>query len=329
MKDHSSQFRRKLAPMIETIIFRQAANHLLAEVVGAGGHAVSVALLESSTALFDVFLEPVVQIFVLAPFGDLCLIVQLDLIHQQPGKALRLAMDVGILGRQVGEWICRRSRSGCCRQTRWARREPQPPVARPQPARLERKQDEEWGPRLELGYGTGAGAAGATCFGACAAKGSDGAGTGAGACCTGGALSAFSRPRPHFLLFVPACAAKPLPAMRWSLEPKAPGQRRPSFRPRPRPHPHRPVPPLFPSAPGAAPTTDRRLSPPNREMNSGSISLVVPLNGNRDRNACSGAPMLTFRAKSLIVSSPFSVNPRPCHPVAAPALTTNSAPRPL
>ncbi len=52
----------------------------------------------------------------LRPSADFHLVVQLDLIHQQPGKALRLAVDVGILGREVGKRIGRRSRRGCCRR---------------------------------------------------------------------------------------------------------------------------------------------------------------------------------------------------------------------
>src|SRR5689334_304341 len=91
-----------------TIILSQAANQFLAKVVGAGGCGIAVPLLESAAALLDVFLQPVVEIFVLAAFGDFYLIVQLDFIDQQPGEALCLAVDVGIFGREIGKWICRR-----------------------------------------------------------------------------------------------------------------------------------------------------------------------------------------------------------------------------
>src|SRR5690348_16505445 len=114
MEDHSNQ--SSISPKVDahdgSIVFRQAANDLLAEVVSAGGHAVSVSLLEGPPALFDVFLEPVIEILVFATLGHLGLVIQLYFIHQQPGKAPRLAMDVGILGRQVGKWIRRRRRGG-------------------------------------------------------------------------------------------------------------------------------------------------------------------------------------------------------------------------
>ena len=55
----------------------------------------------------------------------------------------------------------------------------------------------------------------------------------------------------------------------------------------------------------------------------------VARSGPRGRQCWSGTPKVTLSAKSLMVSSPSWVNPRPCHPVAEPDLIPKSAPRPL
>src|SRR6185369_8574474 len=51
------------------IIFGEAADDLIVEVISTGGGCVAVTFLVRPPAFFDVFLEPVVEIFVLAAFG--------------------------------------------------------------------------------------------------------------------------------------------------------------------------------------------------------------------------------------------------------------------
>src|SRR5580765_5260536 len=63
------------------IIFGKAADYLIVKVISTGDRCVAVTLLVRPPAFFDVFLEPVVEIFVFAPLGYLHLVVELDFIY--------------------------------------------------------------------------------------------------------------------------------------------------------------------------------------------------------------------------------------------------------
>ena len=96
-----AELAMKVRPQQRNIIFGQAADEFGAEVIGAGRYGVAVALVVGRPALIDIFFEAIVQIFMLAAFRNFGLVVKLDLIHQQPGETLRLAMKVGIFRRHV------------------------------------------------------------------------------------------------------------------------------------------------------------------------------------------------------------------------------------
>src|SRR5438105_8182317 len=84
------------------IVFRQHLHHFLIEVVAAGGRSVAITLIVTGAALFDVFLEAIIQVAMLAAFADLGLVVELDLIHQQFVEALSLFMDFVVCCRRLG-----------------------------------------------------------------------------------------------------------------------------------------------------------------------------------------------------------------------------------
>ena len=161
------------------------------------------------------------------------------------------------------------------------------------------------------------------CFGACDAKDPSGPGR------TGPAVAPpgfFAGASPDcFFFLLPVCAARPLPATHWWPAPATRRRRRPAFRPPRLPASAYTSAATFSFSTSGSTSTWSSAGAPNCATNSGSISLLVPLNGMRDRKACSGTPMVTLSAKSLMVSSPSLVKPRPCQPVAAPALITNSA----
>src|SRR5208282_4041708 len=98
------------------VVFGQAAQQLVLKIISGGGHGGAVALLKRASALVYVFLETVVQILVAAALGDLGLIVELDFVDQQAGEALRLAVNVGVLGRKASPWVGGGGRSGCGRR---------------------------------------------------------------------------------------------------------------------------------------------------------------------------------------------------------------------
>src|ERR1043165_4707342 len=63
------------------IIFREAADDLIVEVISTGGGCIAVTLLVRPPAFLDIFLQPVVEIFVFASFGYLHLVVEFDFIY--------------------------------------------------------------------------------------------------------------------------------------------------------------------------------------------------------------------------------------------------------
>src|SRR5690242_1090550 len=74
---------REVAPQFADVILRQDADEFLGEVVGGSGRGTGVALVIHGATLVDVVLQTVVQILLGAPFGDLRLVVELDLVDQQ------------------------------------------------------------------------------------------------------------------------------------------------------------------------------------------------------------------------------------------------------
>jgi hypothetical protein len=65
----------KIGAKKRDVILSQAADQFAAKVVRDRCYSVAVALVVGRTALVDVFFEPIVQIFVLAAFGDFGLVV--------------------------------------------------------------------------------------------------------------------------------------------------------------------------------------------------------------------------------------------------------------
>src|SRR5580658_6629246 len=91
------------------------------KIVSARGNCAAVTLLEGAMALINIFLQAVVKILITTSLRDLRLIVELDLIHQQPGESLRLAMNVCIFGGKSSQRIgsCGRSRGGAGMRRRY------------------------------------------------------------------------------------------------------------------------------------------------------------------------------------------------------------------
>src|SRR5271163_4709841 len=69
------------------------------KVVGGSGNGVPVTFLVRGPALLDRFFKTVVEIFVLSAFRDLGLVVEFDLVDQEAGETLRLAVNVLIFRR--------------------------------------------------------------------------------------------------------------------------------------------------------------------------------------------------------------------------------------
>src|SRR6185369_7862576 len=97
---------RTLSPEIgahhRDVVLSKTADDFVRKVVSTSGRRASVAPVESGPAFFDVILQPVVDIVVLAAFGNFSLVVEFDFIHQKLGEALRLAMHVLIFGAKAG-----------------------------------------------------------------------------------------------------------------------------------------------------------------------------------------------------------------------------------
>src|SRR5260370_31286551 len=72
------------------------ANNLLMELVCGARQRVAIAFVVRSATFFDIFFQAVVQVFVIAAFGNLGLIVELDIVHEEAGEALRLAMNFAV-----------------------------------------------------------------------------------------------------------------------------------------------------------------------------------------------------------------------------------------
>ena len=97
-----------LVPKVSThdrkIVFCETSYYFMVKVVAGSGNGAPVTFLVRPTAFLDHFFESVVEIFALSALGDLCLIVEFDLVDQQAGKALGFAVNV-LIGR--GDGRCR------------------------------------------------------------------------------------------------------------------------------------------------------------------------------------------------------------------------------
>src|SRR5437764_5609336 len=89
-----------------TVVFGQAAYQFVIEVIAARGRSIAITLPIGRTALLDVVLQAVIDIFVLASLGDFGLVVQLDFIHQQDGKTLCLAVNDRLFRRHLRKSVC-------------------------------------------------------------------------------------------------------------------------------------------------------------------------------------------------------------------------------
>ena len=69
------------------------------KVIAGSCNRVPVTFLVRRAALLDRFFQTVVEILVFPAFRDLGLIIEFDLVDQQAGKTLGLAVNVLILGR--------------------------------------------------------------------------------------------------------------------------------------------------------------------------------------------------------------------------------------
>src|SRR5882672_10145722 len=71
-------------------------SEFLHEIVSRRRHRASVALRIAGTALVDIIAQPVVKIPLFQTLFHLALVVELDLVDQQPRETLRSLMGVGI-----------------------------------------------------------------------------------------------------------------------------------------------------------------------------------------------------------------------------------------
>src|SRR4029077_8579854 len=89
--DRENKTTRNLSPEIGAhdryIVFGQTADQLGLKIIRRGSHRASVPLPVCGTALFDVFLQAIIEILVAAAFGHLGLVVELDLVHQKAREA--------------------------------------------------------------------------------------------------------------------------------------------------------------------------------------------------------------------------------------------------
>ena len=81
------------------IVFCETSYYFMLKVIGGSCNRVPVTFLVRRPAFFDRFFQTVVEVLVFSALRDLGLIVEFDLIDQQAGKTLGLAVDFLILGR--------------------------------------------------------------------------------------------------------------------------------------------------------------------------------------------------------------------------------------
>src|SRR5271157_4461983 len=92
------------------VVFCETSYYFMLKVIGGSCNGVPVTFLVRPTAFLDRFFQSVVEILILPAFRSLGLSIEFDLVDQQAGKTLGLAMNFLILGRDRGN----RRRLGRC-----------------------------------------------------------------------------------------------------------------------------------------------------------------------------------------------------------------------
>src|SRR5581483_5291804 len=86
----------KILAQERSIVFCEAANQFLIEIVCARRGGIAISFLVRRAAFFNIFFQAIVQVVVLAALSNLRLVIELNFVHQQASKALCFAMQVGI-----------------------------------------------------------------------------------------------------------------------------------------------------------------------------------------------------------------------------------------
>src|SRR5216683_1528554 len=92
----------KVGPHNGKVVFCETSYYFMLKVIGGSGNRVAVTFLVRGTAFLDGFFQTIIEIVVFPAFGDLCLIIEFDLVDEQTGKTLGFAVNVLILGRGRG-----------------------------------------------------------------------------------------------------------------------------------------------------------------------------------------------------------------------------------
>src|ERR1035438_1998632 len=82
------------------VVFCETSYYFTLKVIGGSRNRGPVTFLVRRPALVDRFFQAVVEILVFSAFRNLRLVVEFDLVDQQTGKTLRLAVNVLLLGRK-------------------------------------------------------------------------------------------------------------------------------------------------------------------------------------------------------------------------------------
>src|SRR6266478_5454492 len=106
LKPQNGALKPYLLPKVGThdgkVVFCETSYYFMLKVIAGSGNRIAVTFLVRRTALLDGFFQTIVEIFVFPAFGDLCLIVEFDLVDEKTGKTLGLPVNVLILGRGRG-----------------------------------------------------------------------------------------------------------------------------------------------------------------------------------------------------------------------------------
>src|SRR5260370_20737696 len=106
LKLQNGALKPYLLPKVGThdgeVVFCETSYYFMLKVIGGSGNRVAVTFLVRGTAFLDGFFQTIIEIVVFPAFGDLCLIIEFDLVNQETRKTLGLALNVLILGRVRG-----------------------------------------------------------------------------------------------------------------------------------------------------------------------------------------------------------------------------------
>src|SRR5208337_5626451 len=97
-----------LVPKIGThdrkIVFCETSYYFMLKVIAGSCRRVPVTFLVRGTAFLNRFFQSIVEIFVFPAFRNLGLIVEFDLVNQQPSKPLCFVVNFLIVRRGRGNW---------------------------------------------------------------------------------------------------------------------------------------------------------------------------------------------------------------------------------